>query len=376
MKPRHFPLRVGEPAPWFTARSPSNPRYTFHGVAGRYVVLYFFGSAADADSQAMLAQFKAHRELFDDGKIAFFGVSNDEEDEKQARVANDLPGMRIFWDANRAITQQFGLVDEQGALRKFVYVLDIRLRILAGFSVTPDVADCAARLFPVLEKLPPLGEARRAAPQAPVLVVPRVFDPVLCKTLIETYDQAGGRDSGFMRDVDGKTRLIVDHGHKRRRDHWLEDDKLRRACIAAMRQRLLPQITNAFQFQATLAERHIVSCYDADEAGHFRPHRDNTTLATAHRKFAVSLFLNAGEFDGGFLRFPEYGPALYTAPTGGAVVFSCSMLHEATVVTKGKRYMYLPFLYDANGAEIRARNQQFLETVDGTDSGAATNDAP
>jgi predicted 2-oxoglutarate/Fe(II)-dependent dioxygenase YbiX len=209
-----------------------------------------------------------------------------------------------------------------------------------------------------------------------VLVVPRVFDPVLCKTLIETYEQAGGKDSGFMRDVDGKTRLIVDHGHKRRRDHWLEDDKLRRACIAAMRQRLLPQIANAFQFQATLAERHIVSCYDADEAGHFRPHRDNTTLATAHRKFAVSLFLNAGEFDGGFLRFPEYGPALYTAPTGGAVVFSCSMLHEATVVTKGRRYMYLPFLYDANGAEIRARNQQFLETMGGAEPGAANTDAP
>ena len=161
MKPRHFPLRVGEPAPWFTARSPSNPRYTFHGVAGRYVVMYFFGSAADADSQALLAQFKAHRELFDDGKIAFFGVSNDQEDEKQARITNDLPGMRVFWDADREITQQFGLVDEQGALRKFVYVLDIRLRILAGFAATPDPADCAARLFPVLEKLPPLGEPRR-----------------------------------------------------------------------------------------------------------------------------------------------------------------------------------------------------------------------
>ena len=376
MKPRHFPLRVGEPAPWFNARSPSNPRFAFHGVGGRYVVMAFFGSAADADSQTLLGALRSRRELFDDGKIAFFGISNDEQDEAQARVANELPGMRYFWDADRAITRQFGLVDEQGALRKFVYVLDIRLRILAGFTVGSDPADVAARLLAMLEKLPALGEPRRAAPQAPVLVVPRVFDPVLCKALIEAYDQAGGKDSGFMRDVDGKTRLIVDHSHKRRRDHWLEDDKLRPACLAAMRQRLLPQIANAFQFNATLAERHIVSCYDADEAGHFRPHRDNTTLATAHRKFAVSLFLNAGEFEGGFLRFPEYGPALFSAPTGGAVVFSCSMLHEATVVTKGKRYMYLPFLYDAAGAEVRSRNQKHLASADGAAAENATADAP
>lgn len=376
MKPRHFPLRVGEPAPWFNARSPSNPRFAFHGVGGRYVVMAFFGSAADAGSQTLLGALRSRRELFDDGKIAFFGISNDEQDEAQARVVNELPGMRYFWDADRAITRQFGLVDEQGALRKFVYVLDIRLRILAGFTVGSDPADVAARLLAMLEKLPALGEPRRAAPQAPVLVVPRVFDPVLCKALIEAYDQAGGKDSGFMRDVDGKTRLIVDHSHKRRRDHWLEDDKLRPACLAAMRQRLLPQIANAFQFNATLAERHIVSCYDADEAGHFRPHRDNTTLATAHRKFAVSLFLNAGEFEGGFLRFPEYGPALFSAPTGGAVVFSCSILHEATVVTKGKRYMYLPFLYDAAGAEVRSRNQKHLASADGAAAENATADAP
>jgi hypothetical protein len=76
----------------------------------------------------------------------------------------------------------------------------------------------------------------------------------------------------------------------------------------------VPEIHKAFQFLATRMERYIVACYDAQEAGHFRPHRDNTTKGTAHRRFAVSLFLNTGEYEGGHLRFPEYGSALYSAP--------------------------------------------------------------
>ena len=48
----------------------------------------------------------------------------------------------------------------------------------------------------------------------------------------------------------------------------------------------------------------------------------------------MSLNLNAGEYEGGFLRFPEYGPNLYMPETGCAVVFSCSLLHEALAVTR------------------------------------------
>ncbi len=68
--------------------------------------------------------------------------------------------------------------------------------------------------------------------------------------------------------------------------------------------------------------------------------------------------LNTGEYEGGELRFPEFGPRTYRAPSGGAVVFSCSLLHEALPVVKGRRYAYVPFLYDEAGEELRLRNQQ------------------
>ena len=115
----------------------------------------------------------------------------------------------------------------------------------------------------------------------------------------------------------------------------------------------------------TRIERYIVACYDATEGGYFKAHRDDTTAATKHRKFAVSINLNAEEFEGGNLIFPEFGPQSYRPPTGGAVVFSCSLLHEATPVTQGTRYAFLPFLYDEAGAEVKARNQHLL--VSGAD---------
>jgi len=91
-------------------------------------------------------------------------------------------------------------------------------------------------------------------------------------------------------------------------------------------------------------------------AGKDHPHRDNESFATQHRRFAVSINLNAEEFEGGDLRFPEFGPQTYQPPTGGAVVFSCSLLHEATPVTRGTRYATLPFLFDEAGAAVREKN--------------------
>jgi predicted 2-oxoglutarate/Fe(II)-dependent dioxygenase YbiX len=123
--------------------------------------------------------------------------------------------------------------------------------------------------------------------------------------------------------------------------------------------RVLPEIAKAFQFEATRIERYIVACYEAETGGHFRAHRDNTTRGTAHRKFAVSLVLNA-EFGGGGLRFPEFGSRYYQPPAGGAIVFSCSLLHEVSPVTQGKRYAFLPFLYDEASARVRQENAVFL----------------
>jgi predicted 2-oxoglutarate/Fe(II)-dependent dioxygenase YbiX len=210
-----------------------------------------------------------------------------------------------------------------------------------------------------VEQLPPVPSFAGFEVSAPVLVLPNVFEEDLCRRLIDLYEADGGAESGFMQDVGGKTMLVHDHNHKRRRDYIIEDDVLQRTLMGRIQRRVVPEVRKVHQFKVTRMERYIVSCYRAEDSGHFRAHRDNTTLGTAHRRFAVSVNLNA-EFEGGEIGFPEYGPRRFKPPPGGAVVFSCSLLHAVSKVTSGQRYAFLPFLYDDAAAKIREENDKYL----------------
>ncbi len=354
---------LGEPAPWFTANCTTNPQFYFDSIAGRRIVLCFFGSAVDPAAGRVLDDFLAAQPVFDDANACFFGVSTDPEDERSGRVRESLPGVRFFWDFDRAVSRLYGAVTSAvggEVFRPHTLLLDERLRVLGVFPFATDTETHAAIVLDLLSKLPPLGPPTFARVPAPVLIVPYLFEPEFCRTLIAYYDGRGGKESGFMREHDGRTVAVADDSFKKRRDEEITDENLRKACMVRIHDRLLPEIHKAFQFRATRIERHIVACYDAMSGGFFRAHRDNTTKGTAHRRFAVSLNLNTGEYVGGCLRFPEFGPQLYIPPMGGAVVFSCSLLHEATPVTAGKRYAFLPFLYDEDAALIRQQNLTFL----------------
>lgn len=343
----------GSPAPWFKAAVlDGNPEYTFHTVAGRVTLLFFIGSARGAAVRDALDQLLAAADLFDDRDCCLFVVTNDPDDVARGRVRTALPGIRVILDYDRAISVAYGACREAADdYDPYVMVLDRQLRV-AGRFLLPRAQESLA----LVERL--LGEAA-ADDWAPVLSVPRVLDPTTCRRLIELYDADGGNDSGFMREVDGKTVQMIDYGHKRRSDYTITDDALCGALRARIGHCVRPAIHRAFNFDATRMERYIVACYEASVGGHFRPHRDNTTKGTAHRRFAVTINLN-GDFDGGELRFPEFGSRTYRAPPGGAVVFGCGLLHEATPVTRGRRYAFLPFLYDDAAAAQREANNKYL----------------
>lgn len=357
-------LTPGDHAPWFQQRSSSSPKFTFDTAAGRYLVLCFFGSASGGSGAAALAAVGANRKLFDDRRVSFFGVSIDPTDEKEGRVKESLPGIRFFWDFDRLVSCAYGSVP-LGAqtgnvpVRQFWLVLDPTLRVLRIIPFAPDGSDRES-LFVYLRALPPPAQFAGMELQAPVLVLHNAFERELCDTLIGLYEKHGGSESGVMREVGGKTVVVVDPAHKRRRDYLIEDETLIKTIQRRITRRVVPEIAKIHQFAATRMERYIVGCYSASEGGHFQPHRDNTTKGTAHRRFAVSINLNSG-FEGGEVVFPEYGPRGFKPPPGGAVVFSCSLLHALTPVTKGKRYAFLPFLYDDAAAQVRTQNNEFLD---------------
>jgi predicted 2-oxoglutarate/Fe(II)-dependent dioxygenase YbiX/peroxiredoxin len=356
----HPPLLLpGDHVPWFSAPALSGaPNYSFQTVAGRHILMLFFGSARMEASVAALQLVQDRRQIFDDVDACFFGITLDREDEADGRIAQMLPGIRYFLDYGRQVSQLYGAMTSAGGGSEVEYrphwlLVDPGLRVIGRYPI-----DQGVQAVDQLQAA--IAAARQSEPAwAPILQIPNIFEPELCRELIALYENSGGTESGFMRDVEGKTVMIVDAAHKQRRDCIVEEQQLKSRIVGRMTRRLNPALKRAFQFEATRIERYLVACYDAS-GGYFRPHRDNTTKGTAHRQFAVTINLNADEFDGGELRFPEFGRRTYRAPTGGAVVFSCSLLHEAMPVTRGRRYAFLPFLYDEAAAQLREANNPYL----------------
>jgi peroxiredoxin len=352
-------LTHGEPAPWFTARNSVNPTYQFDSVAGRYVVLCFLGSAADPFGGRVLHEFEQRNGCFDVENSCFFAVSADPDDERLGRMRQQWPGMMYFWDFDRTVSRLYGVSSADGAVyKRQTIVLDQALRVLAVFPFDNNADVHVATVIRFLEGLPPM---RSLQGFAPVLTVPNIFDRAFCRTLIGLYEQHGGQDSGYMRELDGKTVPVLNHNYKRRADYVIADRQIIHVAEQRLRRCLVPEIKKAFQFDASHIERYIVACYDAAVNGFFKAHRDHTTKGTAHRRFAVTINLNAEEYEGGDLSFPEFGPRSYRAPTGGAIVFSCCLSHKVMPMTKGKRYAFLPFLFDDEAAKIREANLSLVD---------------
>jgi len=351
------PLGWGEPVPSFHVKADCNPRFAFSSTAGRNMVVSFLESSKIEERRRTLELFVQNADRFDGKHAGFAVVLTDQDGEAAAHGGG--PAFRFFFDVDRRVSNLFGVISEQG-YQPTTYVLDQRLRVLARIPLDCSPEEHVERALAVLAAAPVPSAQSEDAP-APVLVVPRVFDEELCSALIAYYQAHGGRASGFMREVDGRTRLITDPKHKVRSDCIIDDASLRERVSLAINLRLVPEIAKSFQFRATRIERHLVASYRADDGSHFAPHRDNTTAGTAHRRFAVTVNLNTEQYEGGALRFPEFGAKTYRAPTGAALVFSCSLLHEVLPLVRGVRFAYLPFLYDEVAARLRQANAHLVD---------------
>lgn len=180
---------------------------------------------------------------------------------------------------------------------------------------------------------------------APVLQVPAVFEPDLCAELVRHFlqDCGGGEASSVLVSEQGRQRMQLDPTIKQRRESPPRDPALQARMHERLLRRALPEIARVYQFQVQRRDPFKLLAYTAD-AGYFRPHRDNDTRDVAHRRFALSINLNAGDYEGGEFRYPEFGPHRFAPVTGTALVFSCSLLHEVLPVTRGTRYAMTTFL--------------------------------
>lgn len=182
---------------------------------------------------------------------------------------------------------------------------------------------------------------------APVLTLPRVFDEAMCRRLLDAW-QADHQEGG----VSTGTINLYAPDKKRTLEHFMRDPELNRDVSLLLARRVGSELAKVFQFNRPFRfETHYVLSYRHDRQDFFSVHRDSYRQ-TEKRRFAMSLNLNE-DFEGGALRFPEYGPYLYCPRAGDAVIFSANLLHEALPVTKGQRWTLVSFFCDADTPDQR-----------------------
>jgi predicted 2-oxoglutarate/Fe(II)-dependent dioxygenase YbiX len=302
--------------------------FTHQSIAGDTVLLWV---SDDRNGWQPLPELEALTDQFAMLEAQLFAVA------ARMPVPAEPDGqVRLAFDPDRKLRAMFGL--ERGG----VIVVEPHGRVAA---VLPGPAFDAA--LAVCRSLHGRSEPSLRRGGAPVLLLPDVLERGLCEELI-AYWAAGRKHE----DLVSSGREAQDTGQrlKRRADVMLQDKGL----FGRVRQRLMTRVVTemrkVFCFSAASFEPLRIGCYDGARGGYFGRHRDNRTPYTAHRSFAMSLNLNTGAYVGGQIRFPEFGRELYEADAGGAVVFSCNLLHEALPVTSGRRFALFTFFADAVGA--------------------------
>ena len=365
-------LRIDDFLPEFTlADQRARPVSLVTHALGKPILLLFYPDSRKPHCQQMLKAFAALQEPLE-AAAHVFAISS--ETVEQNATTENVQGVafRLLADPARHTATSYGIAHNlpgapldflgSGAFTAILADPNRRVLRIEQGDLGPGLAEDLLREIRALDPGP--GQLMPAV--APVLNVARVFDAGFCRHLIQVYETQGNEPSGTMHtSKSGERSTRLDATRKVRRDHFVRDPALLESIRQSLKARVVPEIFRAFCYRVTRFEEFKIVCYEAEDGGHFAPHRDNANLSVAHRRFAMTLNLNEGEYEGGTLTFPEFGPHLYRPGTGDAVIFSCSLAHQALPVTRGRRFVLLSFLYGDEAEKMRDQRDSALAARSG-----------
>lgn len=331
-------FEIGDPVHLATLSDTVGKPYDLHhqSKAGRLRVLWMGGADPVANSAPDIQELSQAAERFDATvTVAASGLA--------AGIENLLPNkVECVDDPAGTWSEAFGFGAAGG-----IVILAPNGRLVGKFPIhaTETVADvCRAEYDQTAQDIQKM--------HAPVLVIDNVLEPELCKTLIAYWRNDLEKFENTVSS--GEANMEGNADVKVRKDVVILDPTLFSSVKNRLLARVFPELLKFMHFQASNMEALRIGCYDGSDGGRFRLHRDNSTPFTANRKFAMSLNLST-DYSGGELRFPEFGQAMYRPKPGSAILFSCSLLHEALPVIMGQRFALFSFFTDAAG---EARNKE------------------
>lgn len=367
---RTAPLAPGDRAPDFLLPDQKRSVDPFYNlVQGGPIVLHFFPNSRKTAFRAEFDGLRAQSGAFADRGAQVFAVNTDTlPANAELAEKEDLPFL-LLTDPQGRVHRQYGVpvLDPRkggggAATRSIVtFVLDRSQRVLEVFQGRSELSH-AGQALACLDRLGPPPRPETVTMTAPVLIIPRVLDRAFCRRLIDIWHGDNKESGTITMGKTGREAKEIRHEVKRRRDHHVGDPALFDEISDTVFARIAPEVERAFDTRLDRVEEFKIVRYDSEEGGFFRAHRDNSIPDKAQRRFAMTLNLNTEEYEGGELRFPEFGPNLYRPGTGDAVIFSCSLLHEAMDVTKGSRFTLLSFLLDGTPDRWRREKANWFNT--------------
>jgi predicted 2-oxoglutarate/Fe(II)-dependent dioxygenase YbiX/peroxiredoxin len=318
-------------------------------IAGKPLLLLFHTSGTHVDFVRGLQPFIAAHDNLRSLGCSIFALTRSDS---AAQVSLALPCgpdgqplLPILTDADGNVFRAYGM-DAVGGNP------DARAPILIALLLNPNLKIAYLGASPqdprnVTDALQRMAHDRTAIPlvaHPPVLLVPLALSATDCGYLVKLWHRLDQQHGAIGHsEVDAKCINFL-HDYGRVKQYLIDEPDLQRALDAKLSRRLMPEISKAFDTRAPQREAWALSCYDAAEGGMLPPHRDCASPETQHRRFTVSVALN-DTYQGGALRFREYGDQTYNLPTGAATVFSAALLHEVLPVTAGRRFALVTHLY-------------------------------
>jgi peroxiredoxin/predicted 2-oxoglutarate/Fe(II)-dependent dioxygenase YbiX len=316
----------------------------FYG--GKELVVCFLPSSHPSYCVQLLREIARQHQALRERDADLLGISP-EPPEVCARLRTEYGfPYRLASDPGGALRRK--LDGAEGGARTYLLAPGGKIRkVYAPAEAGPHLAEVLAELSALLPPRAPIV----ITGHAPVAIVPRVLSAVMCRELMERH-QAGPTIEGTIGLGAG---LSVNPQVKARRElhvsRYQDADLLHRLDLTLGRT-LLPEIEKLYGYRLTHRERYKIGCYDAAEQGRYIRHRDSDGRLLSYRRISLTINLN-DDYEGGHLHFPEYGPYHYRQEPGAALIFPSGLLHEATVVTQGRRFILVSFLFEEKDAARR-----------------------
>jgi hypothetical protein len=303
-------LLPGDRLPEFVLPDAQTRLHNFYQlVRGRPAVLVLAANTARQEQWDEIKGYADIAPVLDSAGVDLFIVTNDGV-ESMAMVSKAIPAPAIWLADIKGVVnlalRSGGKLDKSGLISFF---LDSDQRVIALKGSEPGHATWALGVLRGLSTEAPLA----LSAVAPVLILPRVLNEEACRRLL-SQDGLSITPAPIASPAEAEalSRLLL--------------------------RRIGPEVDRVFSFDDFRFESLALRQEDAaKESSALDRRRDISDPGTAGRSFALILDLEAGAYQGGGLRFPEYGPHLYRPATGAALIHAGGMLRELLPIESGRR---------------------------------------